>query len=101
MDQLERIKRMEELLDDSMASIRGLAAAIEEYAAAREGYRELCAYYDSALWLRDYEDDEAGKLPPDLKRGVLSQDAVYDLLSEDRQLLDRIRKLLAEEMKEP
>ena len=26
--------------------------------------------------------DEAGLLPPDLKRGVLSEDGVYDLLSE-------------------
>ena len=28
----------------------------------------------------DYEADERGELPPDLKRGVLSQDALYDLL---------------------
>ena len=30
----------------------------------------------------DYEADERGELPPDLKRGVLSQDALYDLLEE-------------------
>jgi hypothetical protein len=29
-----------------------------------------------------YEADERGELPPDLKRGVLSQDALYDLLEE-------------------
>ena len=29
---------------------------------------------------KDYEADERGELPPDLKRGVLSQDALYDLL---------------------
>ena len=28
----------------------------------------------------DYEADERGELPPDLKRGVLSQDALYNLL---------------------
>ena len=42
--------------------------------------------------MRDYEADEAGKLPADLKRGVLSEDAVYDLLSDydalEKQLLE-------------
>ena len=33
--------------------------------------------------MKDYEDDEAGKLPSDLKRGVLSEDLVYDLIRED------------------
>lgn len=39
-------------------------------------------YYTSREWLHDYELDEQGLLPPGLKRGVLSQDAVYDLLEE-------------------
>ena len=37
-------------------------------------------YYTSGEWREDYEADERGELPPDLKRGVLSQDALYDLL---------------------
>ena len=41
---------------------------------------ELVRYYESGQWLRDYELDEQGLLPPNLKRGVLSQDGVYDLL---------------------
>ena len=40
----------------------------------------LEAYYTSGEWREDYEADERGELPPDLKRGVLSQDALYDLL---------------------
>ena len=39
-------------------------------------------YYTSGEWRSDYEADEAGLLPSDLKRGVLSQDGVYDLLTE-------------------
>ena len=34
--------------------------------------------------MKDYEADEAGKLPADLKRGVLSEDALFDLLEENR-----------------
>lgn len=41
----------------------------------------LQTYMSSGQWLRDYEADERGELPEGLKRGVLSQDALYDLLS--------------------
>ena len=41
----------------------------------------LAEYYDSGLWLSDYEADERGEIPKDLKRGVLSQDGLYDLLA--------------------
>jgi len=41
---------------------------------------ELSAYYTSDDWKRDFAADEAGLLPKDLKRGVLSEDGIYDLL---------------------
>ncbi|MBQ1405132.1 MAG: DUF4298 domain-containing protein [Clostridia bacterium] len=38
------------------------------------------------IWtISPYEADERGELPPDLKRGVLSQDALYELLEEAKQ----------------
>jgi hypothetical protein len=37
---------------------------------------------DSGEWKEDYEADEAGKLPSELKRGVLSQDGLYNLLQD-------------------
>ena len=43
---------------------------------------ELENYQESGQWLLDYKYDESGKLPVDLKRGVLSQDGIYNLLSE-------------------
>lgn len=39
-------------------------------------------YQESGQWLRDYESDEMGDLPSDLKRGVLSEDGLYNLLKE-------------------
>ena len=40
----------------------------------------LMAYYDSGQWRQDYEADEAGVFPPELKRGVLSQDGLWNLI---------------------
>ena len=67
-DRIERVERYERLFDE--------AAATRD----PQKLRLLEAYYTSGQWREDYEADERGELPPDLKRGVLSQDALYDLL---------------------
>ena len=46
--------------------------------------RALADYYFSPLWLADYAADEAGLLPPELKRGVLAEDTLYNLLTDDQ-----------------
>ena len=42
----------------------------------------LLQYYEGGQWLRDFKLDEQGLLPADLKRGVLSEDAVYNFLTD-------------------
>ena len=88
MDEIERIARMEAYMDEAAAALHDLAAALERYAAAEPKLRALEEYYRSGQWLRDYELDEAGKLPTDLKRGVLSEDALWDILRD----WDELRK---------
>ena len=68
LDRIERVERYERLFDEASVS------------HAPEKLRLLDAYYTSGQWREDYEADERGELPPDLKRGVLSQDTLYDLL---------------------
>ena len=45
----------------------------------------LTQYLESGQWLRDYELDEKGKLPCDLKRGILSEDGLYNLIADIEQ----------------
>ena len=45
-------------------------------------WKELIDYYENGQWLTDYECDERGELPKDLKRGVLAEDTLYNLLTE-------------------
>lgn len=79
-DILERVARMERAFDEVREALDRDPAAAREDPAVREQLRLLTDYYESGIWLRDYEIDERGELPPDLKRGVLSQDGVYNLL---------------------
>ena len=82
MNQTDRIRRMERILDEAAAAAKMLSTALEQYESLRPAIAELIAYYESPLWRQDFEEDCEGKLPPDLKRGVLSEDAVYNLLSD-------------------
>lgn len=93
MEQLERIKRMEEILDRSTAALATLSDGLDQYQAILPELQTLCEYYEGGLWMQDYDADCAGKLPPNLKRGVLSEDAVYNLLSEHERLKDLLQEL--------
>lgn len=78
--QLARICRMETLLDEASEAMQQLEKAMAQYAAIQPKLKELANYYKSEAWMLDYESDENGQLPAELKRGVLSQDAVFPLL---------------------
>jgi len=83
---------MEALFDKSGEVIKRLETALEDFAKIENDIAKLEAYYDKD-WRKDFEADEAGKLPKDLKRGVLSEDGIYDLLSDYQCLKDQIRTI--------
>ena len=66
MEIIERITYMEALYDQARETGHVPQALID--------------YYESGQWLKDYEVDERGQLPRNLKRGVLSQDGLWELL---------------------
>ncbi|MBQ3292606.1 MAG: DUF4298 domain-containing protein [Mogibacterium sp.] len=98
MDQVERIKAMEKILDASRLAVDDLAEAVLAYEAIQKAYFDLVNYYSSTTWMADFEDDEQGKLPEDLKRGVLTEDAVYDLITDHKYLLNRMQQLILNSM---
>lgn len=85
--QIQRITDMEQKLNTASQTIQALADALEQYAHVRRDIESLSAYYLGPQWREDYEADCRGELPQDLPRGVLSEDAVYDLLTEHDSIL--------------
>jgi len=90
LSQIERIKNMEEKFNKSQNAIKELNKALKEYTKAQESIRELAAYYSSIEWKKDFQDDEKGKLPKDLKRGVLSEDGIYNLLDDNIEMQKKL-----------
>ena len=81
-ERLLRIIKMERYFDELLAEnlrTRGLYSASK---TIRGKINALKNYYQNGLWLQDYESDERGELPRGLKRGILSQDALYNFLSD-------------------
>lgn len=90
MKQVERIKEMEGRLERAAAAVMDLSAALDKYETVQEDIKALSKYYASKQWKQDYADDEAGRLPVGLKRGVLSEDGIWNLLSDVKELNSRM-----------
>lgn len=91
MTRKERIEQMENLFDQSNEVIQRLKQAIADFQALQPTIDELDNYYKTD-WRADFEADEKGKLPADLKRGVLSEDGLWDLLEEYQQLKEYLEE---------
>ena len=85
-------------MESAAKAVMELSAAIDNYEEAQEAIAALDAYYGSEEWKQDFADDEAGRLPADLKRGVLSEDGIWNLLSDVSELNLRIRFFLRNSM---
>ena len=83
MKQIERIQYMENLLDFIIEARKEQNINPQKSARIQEASRILAEYYGSDEWKRDFADDEAGLLPKELKRGVLSEDGIWNVLSSE------------------
>ena len=90
-ERIARICEMEHYLDEGQEVLQNLTEALEKWEAVQEKLLKLFSYYGSPEWFSDLEADEKGDLPKELKRGVLSEDAVYDLICEWEALKKKIK----------
>jgi hypothetical protein len=93
---------MEERFDRVKEALAALEAALAEVDVAMDGMENvrldcetLREYLDSGRWLKDFEADEAGKLPSGLKRGVLSEDGLFNLLEDCENAIHSARSIRA------
>ena len=77
---ISRVTQMERYMDEVSEILEKSPECIENNEEVKAKIIELENYQESGQWLLDYECDERGELPSDLKRGVLSEDMLYNLL---------------------
>ena len=93
---LQRIAAMEAAFDRTEAAVKALTQALDEYETARVDIDRLTDYLESGAWREDFEMDEAGLVPTDLKRGVLSEDSLYNLLADIVSLHEQMQEICGE-----
>ena len=91
-----RVREMEGIFDRAVALMKEVEERSAEGKTTRAAKKlrqalqavigKLEAYYESPLWKADFAADEEGKFPAGMKRGVLSEDGVYDLLEQYGEL---------------
>ena len=93
-EQIARIQQMEQHLDQASTAIKQFSVALEKYMSVQKAIVALKEYYGSDEWKQDFADDEAGLLPTGLKRGVLSEDGIWNLLSDYDELNNELQEAI-------
>ena len=88
----QHIYVMESILDKATRKIEALEQKIAELEDFQTEVQKLEAYYTSQQRKDDLAMDEAGKFPEKLKRGVLSEDGIYNMLERNKELLKMIKE---------
>ena len=99
LDRIERVMAMEKHMNRVIEDFHYLGIGLGRFKTAQRTLRYLDQYYQSEDWKEDFEADEAGKFPPDLPRGVLSEDGIYNLLEQNKDLWERLRTFAEEASK--
>lgn len=94
-----KIAEMEQILNASVDIVASCTALVEAWHHQLPAFKALMAYYGSQEWFDHKDKADQGALPQDLPHGVLSEDAVFDLYGDVRQMALQMITLGAETLK--
>lgn len=83
---IERIFLMEDRFDRVSIVVRELEKHLSMYEKLTDDIKALEEYLSSKEWREDFEADEKGLVPSTLKRTVLSEDGLFNLLEKNDEL---------------
>lgn len=90
-----RVEKQEERFDRLLEIQGRMQETLHEFESSLHEYAELLGYYTSEEFLKDFTMDEEGLFPENLKRGVLSEDGVYNLIEDQLALSEELIRVSA------
>ena len=87
-----RIETNEKRLDSLNNVVSNLDKYLDEFEKLIPDYKSLNKYYGSKSWFKDKNDFEKGKIK-DIKAGVLSEDAIWNLDENISDLINRMNEI--------
>lgn len=89
-EQLKRIEYYEDLLNKAADIIRKKPFLAKNLPSLQDCLKQLDEYYASESWKGDFSDEEKGLIPGDVRRGVLSEDGIYNVLEDGEEWTDEV-----------
>jgi len=99
MYNIERIAKMEKIMNEKTEEIENLRRLLEKFSTTYDDFLSLYSYYGSPEYHEDYEAMNQGLLPEDLYCGVLTEDLLYDLIGDEHYLLEQLLELASKMVK--
>ena len=100
MKKYDHITQMENIMASQEELLQKLNTLLDELEANRQAYKALIDYYYSHQRSQDLEDDANHLIPESMSRGVLSEDEIFDLIGDDRDIAIRMLEIGTKMLKE-
>ena len=85
---VKRIKELESVFDEVSKTLKEEPIKLND-TEYQNKIKILVDYLDSGMWLKDYELDEKGLIDQSVKRGLLSEDGLYNLIFEIQEFIQK------------
>lgn len=85
---VKRIKELESVFDEVSKTLKEEPIKLND-TEYQNKIKILVDYLDSGMWLKDYELDEKGLIDQSVKRGILSEDGLYNLIFEIQEFIQK------------
>ena len=96
-ENLNRIRGMEKRMRRAGKILKSMEYALDEWDMMCSDLKILNKYLGSEEWKADLKADEDGLLPESQRRGVLSEDGIWNLLVDHRVLMQRLYEMIKNE----
>lgn len=90
---IARVRKMEDDFNMVRDIMDDMEMAVYNFEAVQRRIERLFHYMEDGQFLKDFEADERGELPKDMERGVLSEDALDQLLVDVTLMRNRLKEL--------
>ncbi len=88
---IERIGEMESILNASRKAVDEFESALKKLKSCEADASRLFAYYGSEEWFDHRTKYDSGEIPRSVPCGILSEDAIYDLLTDYLRLIKEMK----------
>lgn len=97
------IVEMTEIYEEHKKLVDKTCNALQEFKDHQKELEKLEKYYYSDKFMKDYDASNKGEISSDINQGILTEDAIYDLLGDNyymaREMLDLANYIIQDKEK--